>query len=148
MDRLQIGSFVMYQTLLVEAVQDSGRHAVRFNIGSNAAILDVDDVDLLIERLGQIRSGLSPALPHEPSRTHNYVIEIDASYRAWLGRVRDSSVEPRAPARRYRQACAPVVRSEPDTELILRAASTFVVRVLSRPSVHTPPVMWRESAPC
>lgn len=67
----------MYQTLLVEAVHDSGRQAVRFNIGSNAAILDVDDVDLLIERLGHIRSGLSPALPHEPSRTHNYVIEID-----------------------------------------------------------------------
>jgi hypothetical protein len=67
----------MYQTLLVEAVHDSGRQAVRFNIGSNAAILDVDDVDLLIERLGQIRSGLSPALPHEPSRTHKYVIEID-----------------------------------------------------------------------
>lgn len=67
----------MYQTLLVEAVQDSGRQAVRFNIGSNAAILHADDVDLLIERLGQIRSGLLPALPHEPSRTHNYVIEID-----------------------------------------------------------------------
>jgi hypothetical protein len=48
MDRLHIGSFAMYQTLLVEAVQDSGRQAVRFNIGSNAAILDVDDVDLLI----------------------------------------------------------------------------------------------------
>jgi hypothetical protein len=67
----------MYQTLLVEAVQDSGRQAVRFNIGSNAAILHADDVDLLIERLGQIRSGLLPALPHEPSRTRNYVIEID-----------------------------------------------------------------------
>jgi hypothetical protein len=67
----------MHQTLLVEAIHDSGRQAVRFDIGSNAAILDVDDVDLLIERLGHIRSGLSPALPHEPSRTHNYVIEID-----------------------------------------------------------------------
>jgi hypothetical protein len=67
----------MYQTLQVEPVHDSGRQAVRFNIGSNAAVLDVADIDLLIERLGQIRSGLSPALPQEPSRTHNYVIEID-----------------------------------------------------------------------
>ncbi|CAN7623870.1 hypothetical protein [Caballeronia sp. 15715] len=67
----------MYQTLQVEAVQDSGRQAIRFDIGSNAAILDVQDIDLLIERLGHIRSGLLPALPQEPSRTHNYVIEID-----------------------------------------------------------------------
>jgi hypothetical protein len=67
----------MEHKLLVEPVQDSGHQAVRFNIGANAVILDVNELDALIEHLGMVRSGLTPALPNEPSHTHNYAIEID-----------------------------------------------------------------------
>ncbi|MGA7817901.1 hypothetical protein [Caballeronia sp.] len=67
----------MYQMLSVEKIEERGHQAVRFNVGSSAAMLDVKDVDALIETLGRMRSALSPSPPTEPSLTHEYPIEID-----------------------------------------------------------------------
>lgn len=67
----------MYATLRIEKVEEAGRQSVRFKVGDNEAILDVNDVDSLIETLGHIRSALAPLPPVEPSRTHQYAIEID-----------------------------------------------------------------------
>jgi hypothetical protein len=67
----------MVHPLTITPVMASGSDALRVDIGSGTAILDARDVDALIERLALIRSSMKPALPPQPSRTKQHVVEID-----------------------------------------------------------------------
>jgi hypothetical protein len=67
----------MVHPLTITPVTASGNDALRLDIGPGMAILDTQDVDALIERLAVIRSSMKPALPPQPSRTKQHVIDID-----------------------------------------------------------------------
>lgn len=67
----------MHKPMLVELVNEYGEHAVSVSVNGNAALLDAADVDGLIEELAKLRAQMRPAMPDTPSRTHQYVLEID-----------------------------------------------------------------------
>jgi hypothetical protein len=64
-------------TMTIEMVNEYGDHAVRVVVGQNAVMLGTEEVDAVIERLSLIRAAMRPEVPKEPSRTHQYVIEMD-----------------------------------------------------------------------
>lgn len=63
--------------MTIEMVNEYGDHAVRVAVDQNAVLLGAEEVDAVIERLSLIRAAMRPEVPKEPSRTHQYVIEID-----------------------------------------------------------------------
>ncbi|WP_410815696.1 hypothetical protein [Paraburkholderia sp.] len=63
--------------MTIEMVNEYGDHAVRVAVGQNTVLLGADEVDAVIERLSLIRAAMRPEVPKEPSRTHQYVIEMD-----------------------------------------------------------------------
>lgn len=67
----------MSRPLSIERVNEYGQNAVRVEIDGSAVLLEVADLDALIEHLGVLRAMMRPEVPHEPLRTHQYVIEID-----------------------------------------------------------------------
>jgi hypothetical protein len=72
----------MQKPLSVELVNEYGDHAIRVNIDGHSALLDATEVDGLIEELGKLRATIRPAVPDQPLRTHQYVIEIDPCWYA------------------------------------------------------------------
>lgn len=67
----------MRYPMSVEMVNEYGAHAVRVAIAEHEAMLDAAEVDGLIEELGKIRAHMQPAVATQPSRTHQYLLEID-----------------------------------------------------------------------
>ncbi|QBR02524.1 hypothetical protein [Paraburkholderia pallida] len=67
----------MHKPMSVELINEYGEHAVRVNVEGHAALLDAPEVDALIEELGKLRATMRPAVPEQPLRTHQYVLEID-----------------------------------------------------------------------
>src|SRR5580698_4353935 len=67
----------MVHPLTITPVIALGNDALRVDIGSGTITLDARGVDALIERLALIRSSMKPALPPQPSRTKQHVIETD-----------------------------------------------------------------------
>ncbi|MDR3099890.1 MAG: hypothetical protein LBV73_22840, partial [Paraburkholderia sp.] len=67
----------MHKPMSVELVNEYGEHTVCVKVDGHAALLDAGEVDGLIETLGKLRATLRPAVPEQPLRTHQYVLEID-----------------------------------------------------------------------
>ncbi|WP_090685991.1 hypothetical protein [Paraburkholderia phenazinium] len=63
--------------MTIEMMNEYGDNAVRVAIDQNAVLLGAQEVDAVIERLSLIRAAMRPEVPKEPSRTHQYVIEMD-----------------------------------------------------------------------
>nr|WP_144154297.1 hypothetical protein [Paraburkholderia sp. BCC1885] len=64
-------------TMSIEMMNEYGTHAVRVAIGEAAVLLEAQEIDAVIERLSLMRAAMRPEVPKEPSRTHQYVIEMD-----------------------------------------------------------------------
>jgi hypothetical protein len=71
---------MMHKPMSIGLVNEYGEHAVSVNVNGNAALLDAADVDGLIEELAKLRAQMRPAVPDHPSRSHQYVVEIDPSW--------------------------------------------------------------------
>lgn len=69
----------MTRPMSIERVNEYGQNAVRIAIERGEVLLDVDDLDAVIEHLSVLRATMRPEVPKAPLRTHQYVIEIDAS---------------------------------------------------------------------
>jgi hypothetical protein len=67
----------MQKPMSVELINEYGEHTVCVKVDGHAALLDAADVDGLIEELSKLRATMHPAVPDQPSRTHQYVLEID-----------------------------------------------------------------------
>jgi hypothetical protein len=67
----------MQKPMSVELINEYGEHAVSVKIDGHAALLDTADVDGLIEELSKLRAQMRPAVPEQPLRSHQYVLEID-----------------------------------------------------------------------
>lgn len=67
----------MQKPMSIELVNEYGQHAVCVKVNGQVALLDAPDVDGLIEELGKLRALMQPAVPEQPLRTHQYVLEID-----------------------------------------------------------------------
>lgn len=70
----------MHKPMSVELINEYGQHAVCVNVNGQAALLDAANLDSLIEELAKLRARMHPAVPDHPSRTHQYVIEIDPNW--------------------------------------------------------------------
>lgn len=64
-------------TMSIELINEYGANAVRFAIEENSVLLEPQELDAVIERLALLRAAMRPEIPKEPSRTHQYVIEMD-----------------------------------------------------------------------
>ncbi|CAG9224447.1 conserved hypothetical protein [Paraburkholderia tropica] len=67
----------MQKPMSVELVNEYGEQALCVKVDDRAALLDAAEVDGLIEELGKLRASMRPAVPDQPLRSHQYVIEID-----------------------------------------------------------------------
>jgi hypothetical protein len=70
----------MYYSMSVAPVEEFGRRAVQVTIANCSALLTVDDIDALIDTLGEIRSGMQPARPLEPPASRHYPLQMDPSW--------------------------------------------------------------------
>lgn len=70
----------MHKPMSVELINEYGQHAVCVKVNGQAALLDAANLDSLIEELAKLRARMHPAVPDHPSRTHQYVIEIDPNW--------------------------------------------------------------------
>jgi hypothetical protein len=70
----------MKKAMAVRMVNEYGAPSVCFEIDGNAALLDAGELDGLIEELGRMRAGMQPTVPHRPSRTHQYAMEMNPSW--------------------------------------------------------------------
>jgi hypothetical protein len=70
----------MQKPISVELVNEFGEHAVCMKLNGHAALLDAMEVDRLVETLTQFRATMRPVVPKEPSRTRQYLLEIDPSW--------------------------------------------------------------------
>jgi hypothetical protein len=61
----------------IEMMNEYGTHAVRIAVDEATVLLGAQEVDAVIERLSLIRAAMRPEVPKEPSRTHQYVIEMN-----------------------------------------------------------------------
>jgi hypothetical protein len=61
----------------IEMINEYGDNAVRVAVDDNSVLLAASEVDAVIERLSLLRAAMRPEVPKEPSRTHQYVIEMD-----------------------------------------------------------------------
>jgi hypothetical protein len=64
-------------TMTIEMINEYGTHAVKVGIDDRHVVLEAEEVDAVIERLALIRASMRPEIPREPSRSHQYVIEMD-----------------------------------------------------------------------
>lgn len=64
-------------TMTIEMINEYGTPAVSVKIDDRNVVLEAEEVDAVIERLGLIRAAMRPEIPKEPSRAHQYVIEMD-----------------------------------------------------------------------
>jgi hypothetical protein len=63
--------------MTIEMMNEYGTHAVRIAVDEATVLLEAQEVDAVIERLSLIRAAMRPEVPKEPSRTHQYVIEMN-----------------------------------------------------------------------
>ncbi|RFU48260.1 hypothetical protein [Paraburkholderia sp. DHOC27] len=63
--------------MTIEMINEYGTHAVDVTIDERHVVLGAEEVDAVIERLALIRASMRPEIAKEPSRTHQYVIEMD-----------------------------------------------------------------------
>src|ERR1700677_4214607 len=82
----------MTGAMSIERITEYGNHAVRIAIGQNNVLLKADELDALVEHLSMIRSGMQPQVPKLPSRTHQYVIEMDPCWHAEKHPLYDGTV--------------------------------------------------------
>lgn len=75
----------MYHLMTMEPVHEAGTVAVRFTIEGRSSVLGAADVDTLIEKLVELRAGMSPAHSMTPVPSHNYPLEVDPSC-TWTAR--------------------------------------------------------------
>lgn len=61
----------------IERVDALGEHAIRLSIGQTSVLLPPGDIDAVIQSLSLLRASMRPAVPGEPPRTQQYVVEID-----------------------------------------------------------------------
>ncbi|HEY1999142.1 MAG TPA: hypothetical protein VGH41_18775 [Paraburkholderia sp.] len=64
-------------TMSIEMINEYGAQAVRVAIEEHSVLLEAPELDAVIERLSLLRAAMRPEIPKEPSRTHQYVIEMD-----------------------------------------------------------------------
>jgi hypothetical protein len=64
-------------TMTIEMINEYGNQAVKVGIDGRTVLLEAEEIDAVIERLGLIRAAMRPEISREPSRTHQYVIEMD-----------------------------------------------------------------------
>ena len=69
-------------TMTIDMINEYGTHAVRVAIDERNVLLEAEEVDAVIERLSLFRAAMRPEVPKEPSRTHQYVIEMDPCWYA------------------------------------------------------------------
>ncbi|MBN3813696.1 hypothetical protein EHZ19_25175 [Paraburkholderia bannensis] len=67
----------MQKPMSVELVNEYGEQALCVKVDGNTALLDAAEVDGFIEELSKLRASMRPAVPDQPLRSHQYVIEID-----------------------------------------------------------------------
>lgn len=79
-------------TMTIEMINEYGKHAVKIGIDDRQMMLEADEVDAVIERLGLIRASMRPEIPKEPSRTHQYVIEMDPCWHSEKHPLYDGAV--------------------------------------------------------
>jgi hypothetical protein len=82
----------MTGAMSIERINEYGNHAVRIAIGHNAVSLKADELDALLERLGLIRAAMQPEVPKMPSRTHQYVVEMNPCWLAEKHPLYDGTV--------------------------------------------------------
>jgi hypothetical protein len=82
----------MSRPMSIERVNEYGRNAVRIDIDGSAVLLEAADLDALIENLAVLRATMRPEVPTAPSRTHQYVIEIDPCWHAEKHPLNDGAV--------------------------------------------------------
>jgi hypothetical protein len=66
--------------LSIELINQYGTPAVHVAVDDKSVVLEAADVDAVIEHLSMIRAQMRPEVPKEPSRQHQYVIELDPSW--------------------------------------------------------------------
>ncbi|MDE1179261.1 hypothetical protein [Paraburkholderia sp.] len=67
----------MSHPMSVEIINQYGTPSVRVGIEQHSVLLAADDVDRLIEHLAAVRASMRPEVPAVPSRTHQYLMEVD-----------------------------------------------------------------------
>lgn len=82
----------MKRPMSIELVNPYGTHTVRIAIEEAAVLLEAADVDAVIEHLSLIRASMTPELSKEPSRTHQYVIELDPCWHSEIHPMYDGAV--------------------------------------------------------
>lgn len=55
-------------TMTIEMINEYGTPAVSVKIDDRNVVLEAEEVDAVIERLGLIRAAMRPEIPKEPSR--------------------------------------------------------------------------------
>ncbi|WP_321817088.1 MULTISPECIES: hypothetical protein [unclassified Paraburkholderia] len=70
----------MKKAMAVRMINEYGAPSVCFEMDGNAALFDAEELDGLIEELCRMRSTMRPGVPHTPSRTHQYVMEMNPSW--------------------------------------------------------------------
>jgi hypothetical protein len=82
----------MSRPMKIELVNEYGTHAVRVSVGESTALLEADELDAMIEHLSFVRASMRPEVPKVPSRTHQYVIEMDPCWHAERNPLFDGAV--------------------------------------------------------
>jgi hypothetical protein len=82
----------MARPMSIEMVNQYGKNAVRVAIEETSVLLEAQDVDAMIEHLSLIRAAMQPEVPREPSRTHQYVIEMDPCWHSEKHPLYDGAV--------------------------------------------------------
>jgi hypothetical protein len=79
-------------TMTIEMINEYGKHAIKVGIEDRNVVLEAEEVDAVIERLSLIRASMRPEIPKEPSRTHQYVIEMDPCWHSEKHPMYDGAV--------------------------------------------------------
>jgi hypothetical protein len=79
-------------TMTIEMINEYGKHAVKLSVEDRNVVLEAEEVDAVIERLSLIRASMRPEIPKEPSRTHQYVIEMDPCWHSEKHPLYDGAV--------------------------------------------------------
>jgi hypothetical protein len=79
-------------TMTIEMINEYGKHAIKVGIEDRNVVLEAEEVDAVIERLSLIRASMRPEIPKEPSRSHQYVIEMDPCWHSEKHPMYDGAV--------------------------------------------------------
>ncbi|MCX4160251.1 MULTISPECIES: hypothetical protein [Paraburkholderia] len=82
----------MTRPMSIEVINQYGTSTVRIAIEQASVLLEASDVDAVIEHLSLIRASMKPELPKEPSRSHQYVIELDPCWHSEMHPMYDGAV--------------------------------------------------------